>query len=138
MIKRITILLLVISMIFISSLLVNAQEVTELHGVKTEHKANKTSDIALAGTFVLGQILNTGNMIYSQNHGYYEVNSGYGKHPGKDTIYTIKAIETIGVLGSVWLFKNYRKEILIPANVVVWGMIINDLTTFGVQAKVEF
>ena len=105
--------------------------------VKQTEKKIETSDMVLASTFVLGQILNTGNMIYQQNSGYYEINPVFGKHPGKDTIYAIKGLETLAVLGSLWLLKDYRKHILIPANVIVWGTIAGDLAC-GVQAKFEF
>ena len=129
--------IIILSVLLISSPCL-AQQKLELHGLKTEEKEEtKTSDLALAGTFILGQILNTGNMIYQQNSGYSEINPGYGKHPGKDTIYLIKSLETISVLSSAWLFKKYRKEILIPANVIVWGTITGDLAC-GVQAKFEF
>lgn len=132
--KKIIIILILLLITFPCS----AQEITELHGIKTEKKEeNKTSDFILAGTFLIGQTFNTGNMIFQQESGYYEVNPGYGKHPGRDTIYALKAIETISVLGSAWFFKDYRKEILIPANVIVWGTITGDLFC-GIQAKVEF
>ena len=132
--KKITLIILIL---LLSSPCL-AQGRSELHGEKTAHKEeNKASDFVLAGIFILGQILNTGNMIYQQNAGYYEINPVYGKHPGKDTIYLIKSLETISVLSSAWLFKKYRKEILIPANVIVWGTITGDLAC-GVQAKFEF
>ncbi|OFW47577.1 MAG: hypothetical protein A2163_00720 [Actinobacteria bacterium RBG_13_35_12] len=116
------------------------QQKTELHGVKTDKKKeNDTTEYILAGTFLVGQIFNTGNVIYQQETGkYYEINPIYGKHPGKDTVYIIKALETIAILGSAWLFKDHATAILIPANVVVLGAIAQDMTTFGVQAKVEW
>lgn len=117
-----------------------AQESTELHGIKTEQKQseNKIEDIILGLTFLGGQVFNTGNMIYAQENGRREINPVYGDHPSKTKIYIIKGLGTIAVLGSAWLLPKYRKQILIPANVVVVGIITNDLTTFGIEMTTEW
>ena len=76
--------------------------------------------------FIAGQILNAGNMNYQQENGYYEINPIYGEHPSANEIYTIKAIECLGIYGLTKAIPEYEKPMLVVANMVVWGMIYTD------------
>ncbi len=77
--------------------------------------------------FILGQFLNAGNMNYQQANGYYEINDQmYGKHPSKKEVYTIKALEVGGVYGLTKILPMCKIEILIGANLTVFGVMIYD------------
>ena len=86
---------------------------------------------------ILGQLYSAGNMNYQQEEGYYEINSIYPKHPSKTRVYTTKAIEIAGVYGLTKIFPRYEKTILIGANVLCWGFIIDDRRK-GISVKVRF
>ena len=76
--------------------------------------------------FLAGQILSAGNVNYQQEAGYYEINSLYGEHPSKQKVYTIKAIECLGIYGLTKAFPKYEEHILVSANSVVWTFIYYD------------
>lgn len=82
---------------------------------------------ALWALFILGQILNAGNMNYQQEIGLYEVNHFiYGEHPSRNEIYRIKALECAGLYGATKIFPKHAKSILSFANGVAWGVMYFD------------
>jgi len=88
--------------------------------------------------FIAGQLLNAGNMNYQQESGYYEINDGiYGKHPSKKKVYTVKALETLGVYGATKIFPKYEQAIVGGASGFVWGIICYDHKQ-GVELKVRW
>ncbi len=88
--------------------------------------------------FIAGQILNAGNMNYQQENGYYEINDSiYGKHPSKQKVYTIKALETLGVYGATKIFPKHEESIVAGASGFVWGFIYYD-NKRGIELKYEW
>ena len=76
--------------------------------------------------FLIGQVLNAGNMNYQQVFGYYEINPLYGKHPSKFRVYVTKGIECLILLVLVMVLPKHAVWLLIVSNVVVWGFICYD------------
>ncbi len=85
-----------------------------------------TKQKVLWGTFITGQILSAGNMIWQQENGYYEINPIYGKHPPKSRVYATKIIETGFIYGATKLLPEYETYILSGVNIVCWGFIVDD------------
>ncbi len=83
--------------------------------------------------FIVGQLINAGNMNYQQEAGYYEINDRvYGRHPSKETVYMVKAVECIGIYGLTKAFPKYEEHLLVFANTVVWTTIYWDSQTQGI------
>ena len=80
----------------------------------------------LWGALIVGQLLSAGNMNYQQEAGYYEINPIYEDHPSKNTIYFTKVLEIGLTYAATKVFPEYKKGILIGANVACWGFIITD------------
>ena len=79
--------------------------------------------------FIAGQILNAGNMNYQQEIGYSEFNPIYGSHPDKKVVYLYKTAECLWLYSLTKMYPKYEKPMLVFANSMVWGMIINDNRT---------
>ena len=93
---------------------------------------------ALWIAFLLGQVLNAGNINYQQEQGYHEVNPIYGSHPSSSKVYAIKAAECLAVYGLTELFPKHDKKIMVGANVIVWGTLVVDKEYFGIKMKFRF
>jgi len=93
---------------------------------------------ALWIAFMLGQLLNAGNINYAQDQGYYENNPIYGEHPSSSKVYAIKAAEILAVYGLTEIFPKHEKKILIGSNVIVWATLVVDKEYHGVSVKFRF
>ena len=91
--------------------------------------------------FIVGQVLNTGNMIWQQSEGYYEINPIYGAYPSVRRIYMTKIIETIGIFGLFAFIAIPYFVIafimLVIANLICWGFITYDRLK-GIPFKMEW
>lgn len=95
--------------------------------------------------FMLGQILSAGSINHQQESGYYEINPIYPRHPSKERVYWIKALEVIGIAGvqygmSKTPWQSVRKHSDKPikvANGVCWGFMIYD-GVIGISFGVSF
>lgn len=76
--------------------------------------------------FIVGQLLSAGNMNYQQEAGYYEINPIYGRHPSCERVYVTKIAEIGAIYGLTRVMPKHKKKILVGANVICWGLIIDD------------
>jgi hypothetical protein len=86
---------------------------------------------------IVGQIFSAGNMNYQQEHGYYEINPLYPKHPSMERIIFTKSAELGGVYLATKKFRRHKKIILKVSNSLVYGFIVNDKRK-GISMKVSF
>lgn len=91
--------------------------------------------------FLALQIFGAGNINYQQDAGYYEINPIYhvfgDRHPSKEQVYLVKAIETGVLYGATKIFPKHKKKIMAAAVAVQVGFIIYD-NTQGISMQVKF
>ena len=80
--------------------------------------------------FIVGQVLNTGNMIWQQMNGYREINPIYGAYPSVRRIYITKIIETVAIFALYTSLITFNVIIafvfLVLINLICWGFIVYD------------
>lgn len=88
-------------------------------------------------SFILLTLFGAGNMNYQQEHGMYEINPIYGRHPSSERIYITKAMGVAGVYGLTKLLPKHEDGILLGANMVAMGFIWQDYSQ-GIEMRVSF
>ena len=102
------------------------------------HELRKPDDI-LWKSFLVGQAVNMGNMIYQQEgENRHEVNGLYGDHPSTDRIYLTKIAECYIIKSLIRTRPTWSRPVLVLANLAVWGMVVNDLTHYDVPFTLWF
>jgi hypothetical protein len=85
--------------------------------------------------FVVGQVLQWGNINWQQAHGFYEMNDLYGEHPSKQKVGWIKAGEIALSYAFCKKYPEHRNVYLKACNIVVYGLMVWDSLHNGVAVQ---